>query len=67
MQAILDLFSTCASAISSFFSGMWQFVKLVAVAYHAIPSFLGIYAGMFGVWIVAGLGCCLIFRVIGRE
>ena len=67
MQAIINFLSTCASAIASFFAGLWQLVKLVAVAYHAIPSYLGIWAGIFGVWIVAGFGCCIIFRVIGRE
>lgn len=67
MQAILDFLSTCASAISSFFSGLVQLVKLVAVAYNAIPSYLGVWSGVFLVWIVAGLACCIIFRVIGRE
>lgn len=67
MGAIVDFIQSISSAVSSFFHGLFELVRLVAAAYHAIPSYLGIWGGIFLVWIVAGLGCCVIFRILGRE
>lgn len=67
MSGILHFITSIADAVTSFFHGLGELIKLVALAYHAIPSYLGIWVGIFGAWIAAALGCCIIFRVIGRE
>lgn len=67
MSGIVHFITSIASAVTSFFHGVSQLVQLVATAYFAIPSYLGVWVGIFGAWIAAGLACCVIFRVIGRE
>lgn len=67
MGALLDFFYMLGDAIVSFFSSLIEAIKLVAVAYRIIPSYAGVFGGIFAAWIVAGLGCCVVFRIIGRE
>ena len=67
MTALLNFFYTIGSAITSFFSSLYELLKLVAFAYKAVPSYAGVFGGIFAAWIVAGLGVCVIFRILGRE
>ena len=67
MTALINFFYTLGVAITSFFSSLYELLKVIAFAYKAVPSYAGVFGGVFAAWIVAGLGVCVIFRILGRE
>ena len=67
MTGILDFLHTISSAVTSWAHSMGEMVKTVALVSRALPTYTGVLGGVFAFWIVAGISCAVIFRVVGRE